>query len=46
MRMTDAQETCTRNWYQRKTGTGFWYVWHAILHRFFFGRPTRFWYRI
>jgi len=19
----------------RKTGNGFWYVWHAILHRFF-----------
>jgi len=39
MPMRDAQETCTRNWYQ-KTGNGFcWYVWHAILHRFF-------WYQI
>jgi len=25
-----------------ETGTGFWYVWHAILHRF---SGTRFWYR-
>ena len=30
MPMTDAQETGTR-----KTGNGFWYVWHTILHWFF-----------
>ena len=36
MPMTDAQETCTRKkLVPGKTGNGFWYVWQAILHRFF-----------